>query len=137
MREILFRGKRHDNGEWVYGSLIHIGDFCGIVKPHQDKPRDITQIYPDLYTGRIDAFTTTVKPETVGQYTGLTDKSGEKIFEDDVLSLRTGRNHIVEFADGSFSMTGTAILIKHADKFEIVGNIHDNPKLLGGDNNAE
>jgi hypothetical protein len=71
-----------------------------------------------------------VAPETVGQFTGLTDKYGTKIFEGDILALRTGRSHSVKFEDGGFVLTGTAISMRYAYKFEIIGNIHDNPELL-------
>ena len=115
MREILFRGKCIGNGEWAKGSLVIWGDgSCWIDSGSLTEPMAC------------------VIPKTVGQFTGLTDKNGTKIFEGDILALRTGRPHIVKFEDGGFVLTDTAIPIRHADKL-VIGNIHDNPELLGGE----
>lgn len=123
MREILFRGKRIDNGEWVegnYGNHTSLDAFI-IYKP-----------YPTMGGGFAALGFYEVVPETVGQYTGLCDKRGKKMFEGDILATRTGRPHIVKFEDGGFALTDTAIPIRHANVFEIIGNIHDNPELLEG-----
>lgn len=113
MREILFRGKQRLAGGWCEGFLVKTGDHFRI-------------------STRNDMISFGVDPETVGQFTGLTDKNGKKIFEGDILALRTRRPHIVKFENGGFVLTGTAIPICHANKFEVIGNIHDNPELLEG-----
>lgn len=68
MREILFRGKRTDNGEWVQGYLCRYG-WIG-----KEKDYIIPDYASALYTAEID-------PKTIGQYTGVTDVNGNKIFE--------------------------------------------------------
>lgn len=122
MRENLFRGKRRDNGEWVYGSL-----FVGFKKSYIC-PEAIAMYNFDgalCLGGFVE-----VSPESVGQYTGLVDNNGKQIFEGDILSLRTGRPHVVRFEDGAFILEDSAIPMRFAIKFEIIGNIHDNPELL-------
>ena len=122
MREILFRGKRTDNGEWETGSFVVIRGDCS------DE-----QIYiADKMTG----YNTPVIKETVGQYTGLTDKNGKKIFEGDIVRAFTRFSEIyvssVAYHDGIFwfkNWSWTKFLFKF-EKIEVIGNIHDNPELL-------
>ena len=118
MREIIFRGKRIDNGEWVYGCLANfVEGVCAHIHPRT--------------TGTVEEqFAYCVNPLTLGQFTGLTDKNGTKVFVGDIVALGISRSHEIKFADGSFYMDGTAIPICHADKFSVIGNIYDNPKLL-------
>ena len=71
-----------------------------------------------------------VDPSTVGQYTGLKDKNGQRLFEGDILSLRTGRPHVVRFENGAFILEDSAIPMSFASKFEVIGNRYDNPELL-------
>ena len=130
MREILFRGKRIDNGEWVFGSLL----------AWRDGDTDICCHNSDN-NGEMDKVI--VRPETVGQFTGLTDKNGKKIFEGDILRFSyTGKNHGVEgteavvFKSGKFGVEwGWHKELVALDGFanttiEVIGNIHDNPDLL-------
>ena len=124
MREILFRGKRIDNGEWVEGYFVNL--WLMHYQKHQPIITDNNAVSYD------------VDPSTVGQYTGLTDKNGKKIFEGDIMAFTAyGFDYVgtVEFADGSFS-----IMCEHASPFldqavskhgaYIIGNMHDNPELL-------
>ena len=129
MCEILFRGKRVDNGEWVEGNLF-IPDI-------EDTP---TQICIGTNVIRI---TYDVIPETIGQYTGLTDKNGTKIFEDDIVKVTddNGETNLcscgigdVCFYDGSWYIGGEVndglYDVKNIYYIEVIGNIHDNPELL-------
>ena len=123
MREILFRGKQRDNGEWFYGDLIHLNHCVSI------RSKDCAR---------------SVVPETVGQYTGLTDKNGVRIFEGDLIrSTETGETAIVQwFSEHSAFMiwckTSNQVgFLYECEKsiIEVIGNIHDNPELIGGEEN--
>lgn len=145
MREILFRGKRTDCGEWVEGDLIQA--FRG----NQLSSCSIMPKSPTAYCWRVD-------PETVGQYTGLTDKNGVRIFEGDILDVSSDVAYggvavhrlgyfVVEFHNGCFMKSalddpqlsffdnakrkGLYHFIS-TDIHKIVGNIHDSPELLKG-----
>ena len=142
MREILFRGRgntKYNDGEWYYG--VPIREFEGDWQICTDNSKR------------------TVIPETIGQYTGVTDKNGERIFEGDIVKYKEackfGDNdemeeaeeqylctNIVEFKNGRFFP-----LPQRCDcedyffsygsyDFEVVGNVHDNPELLRGNNNG-
>ena len=116
MREILFRGKDVINGEWHYGYYVRRFDDCII---HSG-------VLPNDYY--------IVKPETVGQYTGLTDKNGKKIFEGDVVfDPEMKENHIVMFDEGGFcteEMFLQSYLCFDEMEIEVICNIHDNPELI-------
>ena len=132
MREILFRGKRYDNGQWVYGYLIH-NEFCNSNIPYIG------------YLRLADTNADEVIPSTVGQYTGLIDKNGTKIFEGDIVkdedSQLYGKVVFATAADGFDGMTGFMVDdicdgLQNYNGFwhfvEVIGNIHDNPELLKG-----
>ena len=131
MREILFRGKRLQGGEWVEGYF-----FKSDINKKERESRKATIIFtPDCDTFIMvpechNSFM--VVSDTVGQYTGMKDKNGKRVFEGDILSLRTGRPHVVRFEDGAFVLENTAIPVSFANKFEVIGNIHDNPEMLKG-----
>lgn len=131
MREILFRGKRVDNGEWVYGNLIE--DKWG-----DDNGNTVYAILQDRVAPEIAALWTPVKvvPETVGQYTGLTDKNGKKIFEGDIVQGEAEEARgVVEWqqAEGRYLVSvrnGYDWLCMDDDDWCVIGNIHDNPEML-------
>ena len=155
MREILFRGKRTDNGEWVYGDLIQNVD-CLKIREQEKSIKKIAKSYE-------------VDLETVGQFTGLLDKNGKKIFEGDIIryaELYEYNCYIesldnfeaydnVDFGDiwtvdevvygikigypafdlnrHDFEVNGLSELNESGNYFyEVIGNIYDNPELLEG-----
>lgn len=135
MREILFRGKREDNGEWIFGSLhIEYGEA--------DRNGSQRLNYRILgMRGECDY----VEPETVGQYTGLTDKNGTKIFEGDIVDCWgegvNAKGTVQQRIDGLWiiypAWQKELMWNLCPDKngkttVEIIGNIHDNPELIGG-----
>lgn len=151
MREILFRGKRIDNDEWVEGDLLQNID-CIKIREHEKSIKAIAKSF-------------VVYPETVGQYTGFTDKNGRKIFEGDIVKFNRQIGEIA-FEKASFGI-GTRKNINYQnieddvgilsegwndysgcyndnfislweiywnfdnlDGVEVIGNIYDNPELL-------
>lgn len=129
MRSIEFRGKRIDDGEWVYGNLFI-----------PDKEETPTQICIGTNVIRI-AYD--VDPPTVGQYTGLTDKKGKKIFEGDIVhcvSKFDSADMVVIFECGQFRrilaekyheyQTNVGYYDINCFAKEVIGNIHDNLELL-------
>ena len=143
MREIKFRGKSIDNGEWVYGNLTKQRYVPG--DKDCSPPYKLELVIDQEYEGAM--FTWFIIPETVGQYTGLTDKNGTKIFEGDIVNYfrKDYLNSETIFTDGCFmfkflsSYTQKIRKSKQEPIFknvttcgEIIGNIHDNPELLKG-----
>ena len=145
MREILFRGKRTDNGAWVEGA------FC--LKDCDDPFGDMVD-RPSIikYDPPCDGFWFRVDPETVGQFTGLIDKNGKKIFEGDIVVCKqrlyeeiSGNwidYHVeigfVEMKHGAFGLHRKQGYYRPFKdwledyEYEVIGNIHDNPELLEG-----
>ena len=130
MREIKFRGKRINNGEWVYGYLIGNDVIVG----------DIVEFSDEYFNTE---FWYKVDPETVGQYTGLKDRNGREIYEGDILRDEFDRIFRVYWVDGEarFAIrqkkrkTEYFMVISHIHPV-VIGNIWDNPELLKGDGNA-
>ena len=137
-REILFRGQTRRKGEkvrisgepvdsnWVYGGIFPgEGDFSII---YQTKPK-------------IEKFT--VYSDTVGQFTGLTDKNGTRIFEGDIVRCKDTLHEVIFCKISGCAFFGITMPdrgeiwnfdgITRADRMEVIGNIHDNPELLKGD----
>ena len=158
-REILFRGKRLNNGEWVCGSLIQMDSegSQSFIFPFYKYASSLTcdQI--------VSMFMVAVDPATVGQFTGLADKNNKKIFKGDITELTLENGEIRRFVVDIRTVTRT--LVSHPDfddetakvqitgvvflwqgyelfpcidsngasdvsKMEVVGNTHDNPELL-------
>lgn len=135
MRETLFRGKRIDNGEWVYWDRYgRITDING--EPTKTEI-DIPTLLP--YPTYISDLPI-IDDGTVGDYTGLTDKNGKRIFEGDIMS-GGGDTYKVVFDGGVFQIensnhiTGVYVAI-HIEKIdEVIGTIYDNPELLEAERN--
>lgn len=142
MREILFRGKRVDNGEWVYGYFVSYSAEAYIFEP--------AEVYKGIdLGGYLDCCKMTqVHPRTVGQYTGLKDCRGEHIFEGDMI------RHCNDYPDAELEEKGVVFWdeeycgwrrtsngafhrgavdtyrLSRECVYEVIGNIHDNPELL-------
>lgn len=112
-REILFKAKRKDNGEWVEGYYMPRPNSFG-------KP----QYYIVLSSG---ALWYEIDPDTLCQYTGLTDKNDKKIWENDLLGHKLNR---VEFLNGTYCINGDRSLFFEANTNEVIGNIFDNQEML-------
>jgi len=122
MNNIIFRGKRVDNGEWVYGSLLLVNNTAYIY-PYN---------YTDLNDTDFGCVFVEVDPKTVGQYANIKDKNKKKVFEGDVLAIDNGqqiRKVVVKIPDIYFSLVAGGDIIKT----NILGNVFDNPELTGGE----
>ena len=133
MREIEFRGKRLFDNKWFYGYLFIWYDVNGkefydlLDKKEEVIVNHIGQTYPAMYE---------IKKETLGQYTGLKDKNGKKIFEGDIVKAFYFEKEVIgkiEFIYGTFALTNSGISDNQLfifEKLEVIGNIYDNPELF-------
>lgn len=127
MREILFRGKFTASGMWIIGDLRQHPSGAKAIKGN-DMPHIME-----------------VDPDTIGEYTGLTDKNGKKIFEGDILSAHFDFNN-PDVESRTVVEWGNFRWVTHQPGYEpdditdfdkglwtVIGNIHDNPELIGGE----
>lgn len=146
-REILFRGKRLNNGEWVEGFYAKTKTGQAYILPES------AYISFEYQTIAIGGFVE-VDPSTVGQYTGLTDKNGKRIFHGDIVKTHSGLIGQVTFGsfyddeievyaygwywsgrdkEGDFYYLG---LGPEWNGHQVIGNIHDDPELIGGEDDG-
>lgn len=172
MREILFRGKRMYNGKWVEGSFLRDGEAHRLAR-QEGSPFSDCYIVPKTERDNVRTYLTQsillntiayhITPATVGQYTGLKDKNGRRIFEGDIVEYNDGYDYFrgeVVFENGAFGVGSFEVIGLSrgcCDNFAnlwqlfwdqevtddpelyyctVIGNIHDNPELME-DNNAK
>lgn len=132
MRTIKFRGKRIDNGEWVYG--YYVGK--GVIIPFDKVNYDLGYIN--------DSECHYCEPNTIGQLTGVLDKNGKDIYEGDIVQSKLKRarkyDEILQICFGDSEYYGknkygiriSLSILEDYHTLEIIGNIHDNPELING-----
>lgn len=132
MRQIKFRGKRIDNGEWIEG-------YYG--ESFREISSDIKTSYIVEMNRRPKGHD--IQKNTLGQFTGLTDKNGKEVFEGDICNCNYGYTSdkigVVYYEDGCFyvddkhpsgNMPLKTLVKNEGNRIEVIGSIHDNPELL-------
>ena len=144
MRTIKFRGKNKNINEWVYGDLVVVEDGMHNVV----RAKIITHCFAKSFIGcDFDHYSisTLVKPETVGQFTGLVDKNGKEIYEGDIVKTKGNWGGVVTWNSRGYYYIKDKYYYDNEEpdlsplgslhcyerkQLEIIGNIHDNPELL-------
>lgn len=144
MRDIICRGKDIKTGAWIEGAYYE-HDTVKVCFVEDDPKTEFFIVCDGFCDWGLEPPITlkSVDPETIGQYTGLTDKNYKRIFEGDILKnaacwLQFPQNAVVAFKNGSFGFTWERGSVEVFDAFpsvcnmeyEVIGNIHDNPELL-------
>ncbi|HDI0501216.1 TPA: hypothetical protein PJ488_001511 [Listeria innocua] len=134
MREIEFRGKRIDNGEWVYGNLMQFEDSATFIFPDERKGAS-TLTYAHFIINNMHA----IDEKTIGQYTERQDINNNKIFEKDIATCQffdkkiTGLIEFIEYMWAVNDRKNQRLYqLNEVSNIEVIGNIHENPELLEG-----
>lgn len=141
MREVMFRGRMSDSEKWVFGYYCSFNGGADIFVPFTEEEKKANEGH--IFSA-VGGLWYSVRSETVGQFTGLTDKNGKKVFEGDIFATRCNKG-VIAFDDdmGTFGFQiwwkgfpDDFATLKEFGKpnFEIIGNIYDNPELLEGFN---
>lgn len=112
MREVLFRGKRFSNGEWVYGYYVYQYGFNMMFLPKEVGVEN-------------DPYFYAIIPESIGQYTGLKDKNGVRVFEADIVRVDKVGVGVVTFKNAKFRCNIEGYDRLRYRSIEVIGNIHD------------
>lgn len=148
MREIKFRGKDSDNGQWRYGFYLRHSKvtLCPIYENEEEFKKAVAE--NDEHYIVFDGFSdwnlprgfyrADVDEKTVGQYTGVHDRNGKEVYEGDIVVTYLKRKYVITWIDkyARFAFwkpdIDFASGLYNYGQFEVIGNIHENPELLGG-----